>query len=437
MVRLLPQTIFYGWYIVAIAIVVQFIFGGTQVYVAGAFLKPMTEDLGWSRESFSAVQTVSTVVTGIAGLFIGGLVDRRGPRVLMLIGGLIAGAALCAISQVQEVWQFYLLRGVAQTVGAAMMGNLVVNVTVAKWFVVRRGMAISLASLGISLGGVLTAPLASMFIESHGWRPTWVILGVMVWTLILPCAFLIGATPEQRGLHPDGLSPEEAQAYSAERKRASSATEIHWTRAEAIRTPTIWMVICAYGLGNIGLGALFLHMIPFLSDVGFDRSTAAWLFGLQAWSSLMSKPAWGWLMDRVHARYLSAGAFALTGAGMVMMSPAAATGSIWLVGAVLLMYGFGIGGAVPLQETVWASYFGRLHLGDVRSVGMPFTIVFGAGGPLFAGILFDRTGSYTLAFTCCAAVQLLGVVLLLLARAPRHPSTLAPTPVEDPTPPVV
>lgn len=432
MAKRIGTGIFYGWYIVAIAIVVQFVFGGTQVYVAGTFLKPMTEELGWSRESFSAVQTVSTVVMGGAGLFIGGLVDRRGPRVLLLAGGLIAGAALCVLSQVHEVWQFYLLRGVAQTLGAAMMGNLVVNVTVAKWFVVRRGMAISIASLGISLGGVLTAPLTSMFIEGHGWRPAWVILGIMVWTLILPCALLIRATPEQQGLHPDGLSPEEAQAYSTQRRRASSATEIHWTRAEAIRTPTIWLVIAAYGLGNIGLGALFLHMIPFLSDVGFDRSTAAWLFGLQAWSSLMSKPVWGWLMDRVHARYLSAGGFALTGASMALMSPIASTGSIWLTGAVLLIYGFGIGGVVPLQETVWASYFGRLHLGDVRSVAMPFTIVFGAGGPLFAGILFDRTGSYTWAFTSFAAVQMLGVVLLLLAKAPRHPSGDTPRPVENP-----
>ncbi|MFA7248170.1 MAG: MFS transporter [Dehalococcoidia bacterium] len=426
--------LFYGWYIVLVALVAQFIAGGTQIYAIGVFLKPMTEELGWSRESFSAVQTVSTVVMGISGLAIGGLLDRRGPRMLLLLGGVIAGASLCAIGAVHELWQFYLLRGVGQTLGAAMMGNLVVNVTVAKWFVARRGMAISMASLGISLGGVLLAPLISVITDAYGWRSAWVLLGVMVWVLIIPSAFVIRATPEQYGLTPDGLSPEEALAYTQRKRRASAATEVQWTRSEAIRTPTIWMVITAYGLGGIGLGALFLHLIPFLTDQGFGRSTAAVLFGSQAWASLLAKPVWGALMDRFHARFLSAAGFTLTAGSIALMIPAASTGSLWLTGLVLFVYGFGVGGVVPLQETVWASYFGRLHLGEIRSVGMPFSIIFGAGGPLFAGTLYDHTGSYAIAFASFSVVQLLGVVLLLLARAPTRPgSTTTASAVQEPT----
>ena len=162
---------FYGWYIVGVALVAQFVAVGTQTYSSTVFLKPMTQDLGWTRSEFSAVQTVSTVVMGIVGFGIGMLIDKRGPRLLMLAGGLICGAALIATSQVHNLWEFYLARGVAQTVGNAMLGNLVVNVTVSKWFIARRGMAVAIASSGVSLGGVLMTPVVSWVAGTWGWRP--------------------------------------------------------------------------------------------------------------------------------------------------------------------------------------------------------------------------------------------------------------------------
>lgn len=412
--------LFYGWCIVAVAIVAQFVAVGTQTYAAGIFLKPMTHDLGWSRESYSAVQTVSTVVMGGFGLLIGGLIDRRGPRMLMFMGGVIAGSALAGTSQVHNLWQFYLLRGAAQTVGNAMLGNLVVNVTLSKWFVVRRGMAVSIASTGFSLGGVVMTPLLALWIGDHGWRTSWVFLGVLTWLLVLPAAFVMRRTPEDYGLLPDGMSPAEAAAYGAKRKRASATTEQQWTRPEALRTKTIWLVIFAYGIANIGLGALLLHMIPFLTDSGFGRSTAALLFSVQSWAALLSKGAWGVLMDRYHARYLSAVGFIITAVSMVGLLGAATSGSTWLVAVVMAVYGFGIGGTVPLQETVWASYFGRKHLGKIRSVAMPFSIIFSAGGPLLAGALYDRSGTYEAAFAIFSAFSVIGCVLILLARPPNR-----------------
>src|SRR5581483_563468 len=137
-------AVFYRWYIVGVALVAQFVAAGTSTYAAGVFLKPMTQDLGWSRGDFSAVQTVSTFVRGLLGLFIGVQLDKRGPRSLMFAGGVIAGAALILLSAVHSLWQFYLVRGVGQTAGNAMLGNLVVNVTLSRWFVARRGMAVAI-----------------------------------------------------------------------------------------------------------------------------------------------------------------------------------------------------------------------------------------------------------------------------------------------------
>lgn len=414
----LSRPPFYGWYIVGAALGAQFISAGTQVYVGGVFLKPMTAELGWSRGEFSAVQTVSTFVMGTVGFLVGGMIDRRGPRRLMLIGTAVCAASLAATSQVDEAWQFYLTRGIGQTVGNALLGNLVVNVTLAKWFVARRGLAISIASAGVSLGGVLMTPLVAWCIDSFGWRAAWVVLAGVVVLVMVPASLLMRRSPEDEGLLPDGMTDEESDAYTAKRRRASAASEVQWTRSEAVRTRTIWLVIFAYGIANIGLGAMLLHTIPFLTDTGFSSSSASVLFGTMAWAALASKLLWGFLMDRFHARYLSAAAFGTMALAVLTMISVGHTGSVALAYGVALTYGTAMGGTVPLQETVWASYFGRSHLGEIRAVAMPFTIVFSAGGPLLAGAIFDRTGSYDGALGLFAGFSVVGLCLVLLAKPP-------------------
>lgn len=421
---------FYGWYIVGVALVAQFVAVGTQTFASTVFLKPMTEDLDWTRSQFSAVQTVSTVVMGVVGFVIGALIDRRGPRLLMLIGGLVCGAALIATSQVNELWQFYLARGVAQTVGNAMLGSLVVNVTISKWFIARRGMAVAIASAGVSLGGVLMTPLLSFVVDHWGWRDAWTALGVMVWLLIVPSAYVIRRAPEDYGLHPDGLTPEEATRLSAG-KKLSSVSEIQWTRTEAIRTKTIWLIILAYGIANIGIGALLLHLFPFLTDHGWTRSQAAFIYSIQAWVALLSKPVWGVLMDRFHPRYLSAFGFVVAAMGVIAILGAARSEAQLPMILAMALWGLGIGGAIPLQETVWANYFGRQHLGTIRAVAMPFSIIFGAGGPLLAGVLYDSSGSYTVAFLLMAGFWIAGFFLILLARPPLHPTKVVGRGVKD------
>ncbi|MFN0146929.1 MAG: MFS transporter [Dehalococcoidia bacterium] len=407
------SRLFYGWYIVAVAIVAQFVAVGTQMFAAGVFLKPMTTDFGWSRESFAAVQTLSLAVSGVVGIFIGGILDRRGPRLLMLAGGVISGATLAATALVDTYWQFVLLRGIAQTIGIALCGNLVVNVTVSRWFVRRRGTAVALASVGISLAGVLMVPLLSRWVNSYGWQSGWVMLGVLVTILILPSALIMRRSPEDLGLLPDG-----ALASAAPGSRHAPKLEEQWTRPEALRTAALWFVIVGYGFATLGLGAFILQTIPFLTDDGFSPGTAAVLLSSFSWASLASKAFWGPAMDRVHARHLSVGGFAVAGFAMAALPAVSGTGSTGAVLAVLALYGFAMGGTAPLQETVWADYFGRLHLGSIRAVAMPFSILFSAGGPLLGGRLFTVTGSYGASFIVFAATLWLGALLILAARPP-------------------
>lgn len=194
---------------------------------------------------------------------------------------------------------------------------------------------------------------------------------------------------------------------------------MRWTRRDAMRTPTLWLLILTFGLASMGVGALMLHLIPYLTDTGYTRGQAAFAFSTIGLAGLISKPFWGLIVERVATRYVAAAEFVLLGVGilLVMVAPNLATMS-----AAIFLYGIGVGGTLTVQETVWADYYGRMTLGTVRSVGRPFTIVFSAGGPVFAGATYDLGGSYQAAFVVFIVAYLVAAALILVTPEPRMPA---------------
>ena len=160
------QPLFYGYWLIGAAFVAQFVSIGMYSYVLGAFMIPMTEELGWSRADFSLTRTIGQLVMAGVGVFVGVYVDRLGGRPVVLIGATILMLSLMAHTWVESLWMWWLLNGVCVTVGCAMVGNLVVNVTLSKWFVVNRGKAIAFAAMGVSLGGVIIMPLSTWLVDT-------------------------------------------------------------------------------------------------------------------------------------------------------------------------------------------------------------------------------------------------------------------------------
>ena len=418
--------IFYGWWIVLGAIVAQFVAVGMQGQVSGVFLQPMSDDLGWTRAQFTIATSLGTGVAGALGFFIGASVDRVGARPLMIAGATIVGGGLIAVSRVEELWQFIVLRGLVFTVGFVLIGNLVVNVAVSKWFVERRGWAISLASLGVSAAGMVVPVLMVRVVDEFGWRDGWVVMGVAAWMLVYPVALIMRRQPEDHGLLPDGKiegAAEDAEAVEAARLDFVNS----YTRGEAVRTGAMWLLVLAFGFAMVGLISLLFHSIPFLTDAGFRRSDAALMVGTQGAAALASKFAWGWAMQRFHPRGLAALSFLLSGGAVVAMVPIAHAGSLGLMFASFAVWGWGIGGMIPLSEFIWASFFGRRHLGAVRGAGMPLTIVFSATGPFFAGLYFDAVGSYDGALLTFASLWGVAALLVLMARQPAPKAAAAAT----------
>jgi MFS family permease len=411
--------LFYGHWLVIAGFVTQFVSVGSQNYAIGAFMIPMTQELGWTRAEFILPRSVGQIVMALTGFYIGSHVDRYGGRPFMLVGLSVLATALFGLSFVQAWWQWLLLNGVALTVGAALIGSLVVNVTLAKWFVEKRGQAIAWSSMGISFAGIGVTPIITRIIDTWGWRSGWQAMAAATLLLTLPAALMMRRAPEDLGLSPDGKTQAQLAAGGGARAQADFDTSM--TRAQALRTRAFYLLVVAFGLFQVLIPVVLFQTIPFMTDAGYSRATAALMITVASIPALLTKPVWGWLIDRMNPKPLAALSATLSGAALILIVVSVqARSELWEYVAFLLL-GVGWGGMIPLQEVIWASYFGRRHLGAVRSAALPFALILGAGGPLAVAHHQDITGSYDSAFLFVAGMSILGGALILaLPRLARH-----------------
>ena len=413
------RTTYYGNWLVAAAFIAQFVSVGTQNYVVGVFLKPMTTELGWTRSEYTLARTLGQFVMAFTGFFIGGYVDRHGGRRPMTIGIVILSLSLFAISWVQTLWQWIVLNGLVLTVGAALVGNLVVNITLSKWFVERRGRVVGTAAMGVSFAGIALPWLMTNLVDNFGWRTGWRLLAVGSAALIVPVTLMMRRSPEDHGLFPDGRTAAEmagARGGAAARDFATSLT-----RREAMRTRAFYLIVVSFGLMGLSIPVLLLQTIPYMTDAGYSRSAAAFMITLTSIPALLTKPPWGYFIDRSDPTRLAAAGSVMNTVGLAMIIFAVRAGIHPLTYAGFLVLGCGWGGQIPLQEVVWASYFGRRYLGAVRSAALPLALLISASAPILTSYAYDRSGSYDFAFGVIAALSLVAAGLLMLVHKPHRP----------------
>jgi MFS family permease len=411
--------IFYGWWIVAVGVLTQIAGVFSLSSTLSIFLKPVTEDLGVSRGAFSLVRTGEIVVGAVMAPLVGPIVDRRGGRKLIFAGAVIAGAGYFLLSRVQEFWQFFLIRCTLVVAGDTLMGSVVVMVIIARWFVRKRGRAIAIANLGTGIAKVSMPLLAAALFVSVGWRQSWALFAIFTLLLVVgPALLFIRNSPEEMGLRPDGEPaplPENDPAASPAARAAVDA-DVAWTRREALRTRAFWLLGITFGIANIGIAGLNLHIFSFVTDLGHPALTAATVMSTVALTQLASTLLWGFVAERMDIRKAAMAQFLIQAAGIIV---ALTSARLDLLYAGFFVYGIGLGGSFVLREVVWANYFGRISLGTVRGMGVFLTNVFAACGAPFFGFLFDLTGSYTLSFTVFVAALLASAFLIMNVQAPK------------------
>lgn len=411
---------YYGYRLIGAAFVAQFVSAGMQNYVTGAFMLPMSQALGWTRAEFTVPRSLGQFVLAFTGLVIGSHVDRFGARPFMLGGIAVLTVALYLLSHVETLVGWIVLNGVALSVGAALIGNLVVNVTLAKWFVDLRGRAVAWSAMGVSMAGVILTPLSAWLIDGWGWRNAWRVFAVLAATLVVPIAFIMRRAPEDFGWHPDGRSDLDVASGRASRAAMDYARSL--TRSEALRSATFYILVVAFGLFTISISVMLLQTIPYLTDSGYERTTAALMITLTSIPALVSKPIWGHFIDRTEPRPLAAGGALLTGLSLLVIVAGVETDAIVAVGIGFFLLGCGWGGMIPLTEVIWASFFGRRHLGAVRSAALPFSLLLGAAAPLAVSYYHDVVGNYVGALLGVAIANIASSVFILRIPKPRAPA---------------
>ena len=413
---------FYGWYIVGVGFLSHLACAFHMSSTLSVFLKPLTEDLAVSRGLFSLLRSGEILIGAAMAPLVGPLVDRYGGRWLMAGGALVAGIGFVLLSQVNSYWQFLALRWTLITIGGVFMCHMVVSVTVSRWFVRRRGRAIAIASLGQGLSKVCIPIVTATLFAWIGWRGTWSIFGIITLVLIvIPALIFMRRSPEDMGLRPDGEAPNEINADATTADRGSAQTpieadEIVWSWREVLRTHTFWIVCFIYGMANIGIAGLNLHVFAYVTDVGFSPWVGAAVLSIIASTQLGSTLVWGFVSERMPIRHSSMLMFLIQAVGLAI---AIVSREVALLYLGFLLYGVGLGGGWVLQELVWANYFGRLSLGMVRGLGVLVTHAFGAAGAPFFGYVHDATGSYDSSFAAFVIALALSAALSLMTRAPR------------------
>ncbi|MGE0539784.1 MAG: MFS transporter [Dehalococcoidia bacterium] len=423
---------FYGWVIVAVMAVA----GAANMAMAtlnyGLFIKPMGDDLGIGRAVFGLAQTTRQVSTAATSPLIGGLLDRFGARVMLAVAAAVTGAALIALGFIGHGWQLIVLFALMGLVGLSGPGALVTTVPVAKWFVRKRGKAMSFVALGIPIGAVIFIPLTQLLIDLLGWRTAWVVLALIGTAMIVPLSLIfVRREPEDLGLRPDGeiapLHPADSLSNGASH---SWPPEQEWTRQQALRSATFWRLTFTFSLVMLALGSVAVHRIPHFMDQGLDARLVAYATALDAVAAGISSFTVGLLADRLPARFLGMGGFLFIALGIFFTTITTSVGMMFLA---MITFGAGIGGLMLIQNYVWADYFGRQHLGSIRGVVTPITLVVGGIGAPLAGFVRDATGSYTGIWLVGMALFVVGAIILALTPPPGVPPVVAVSTPAQPT----
>jgi sugar phosphate permease len=402
---------YYGWIVLACLCCAGFARQGPAVATFSIFVEPLTREFGWSRAALSGAVSLGGLLAALVLPLIGPLLDRRGSRLVLSFAILVNGAALLLLSLTPSLLVFYLLFCIARMNWAGPF-DLGIYGALSNWFVSRRTFAASIATLAQMLG-LVAMPLIAQFAIAHdGWRAGWLVLGAVVLLVgFIPVALLLVRRPEDMGLAPDRAVPAAAQAGAS----ATARAEPSFSRRQALRTSSFWLLMLFTVLIYPVQAGVSLHQASHLVRRGLDPNTAALIVSSFSFASAMATIACGFLPRHWPIRIPLAlsGLFATLGTWLMPNINSAADGYLCAG-----LFGAAMGSMLTLLPVAWADYFGRANYGAIRGLALSGQVLAQATGPLISGMLYDWTGSYTVSLQCFAALSGLSILAALAARQP-------------------
>jgi MFS family permease len=410
---------FFGWKALAVAAVMYFAMTGLLLYSFPVLLPFLVKAFGWSYASVSWVNSLAMIVIGASSPFAGMFVTRYGARRVIVTGGILCVLCFVCASFHTQLWQLYLAYAVLFGLGGSFCGMLAMTTIANNWFVEKRTLALSILLTAGGIGGSVFVPLIMSMINRFGWRSAYLLIAAMVLGLlvILP-GFLVVNKPEDLGQVPDGIQNRDKTDLSSSRKKLHG-TPVDFTAGEALKTRAFWYLTIFGTTFMIGLQGFMLHQLAFLHDINISSAAAAAAYGLFVGVSAAGRLGMGFLGIRFPTKPLAILSMFLLILGMTIVLWAKTLPMILLYN---LLIGIGMGASYVAIMNLMPLYFGRTHYPKIMGYAMPFITILGSLGSPLTGRIRDIAGSYMPAWKLAILILTIGLVSLILARPPMHPS---------------
>ena len=385
--------LFYGYVIVGCSFLILMLMWGAQ-YCFGVFFKPMINEFGLSRAVLSGAYSMNMIIQAPACFIIGKLSDKYGPRLVVSVCGASLGISYLLLSQVQMVWQVYLIFGILASISVS--GSWVpLMSTIARWFVVKRGLMCGLAAAGVGLGVMTFPPFAGYLIASFGWRVAYMIIGLTVLFVVTITAQLLKRDPSQMGLYAYGELEKSDEHVAG------------FTFREAVRTRQFWLLCTVFLVLALCLQTVLVHIVPHATDVGIAEITAATILSVIGFISIFGKVGIGMAIDRFGSKPITIFASSLMLLAMVFIQCSNKIEALYMFAVI---FAIAYGGFAAMQSPYVAELFGLKDHGTIFGFCM-FMLGAASLGPFVAGKIFDSTASYRPAFLIMAILSLLSVLI--------------------------
>jgi MFS family permease len=387
----------YGWVIVIASLILLIGSFGTQLCF-GIFLRPLSEEFGWTRAATSGAMSVVMGISGLIGIIMGKLTDKYKVRIIILVGVLIGGLSYLLLSNMNSLWQLYLYFGLGAGICVGSTYTPV-NATISKWFVEKRALALGIALLGITIGQMILSPITAHIINEYGWRTAYVILSIVVFLTAIPAVILIGKPP-----------PIPAQSTSSQNAILKSEQSIQpqgLSTKEASKTAPFWMLMITGFVISAGFYFVISQIVTYATDIGISVTAAALILTMCSIGgiagSLLAWPITAKLDHKYTLLILIAGE-------ALAMFLFIFTRSAWSFYAVAVIFGFSFGAASPVRMAMVPPLFGLKSIGAILGLATFAWSVGGIAGPFLAGYIFDLSRSYDAAFISCGILLIAGVL---------------------------
>jgi sugar phosphate permease len=421
------SRIFYGWRMIGLVSLIRVVGGGLHQFGFTVFFLPISQDLGLSRAATSLAFSLSRAKGAVEAPLVGYLIDRRGPRPILVTAVFLAGVGYILLSWVNNYAGFMIVYlgviSLAYIAGFVHSPMVVAN----SWFIRRRARAMTVVSSAVPIGGALISPLLAMGIASIGWRWAAFASGCIFLSVCLPLSFQLKRSPESMGMLPDGDGAPVDPATSASADTPTD-TNSDFTSRQAMKTWVFWLLVVSMAARVTCYSAATVHFVPFMVWKGLSEEAAASLLGAFAFGNLISHFVLGWIADQVSKPKLLTVCHLLPALSVPPLLLESGYWPLWFFTIVFTL----LDASFPIVWATVGDFFGRRNFATIRGM-MSFFYSWGSfAGPVLAGWIFDQTQSYRMVLWIWLWLLIFATLLVLFLIRPWSIRMTALNPVPNP-----